>query len=497
MPGRSLEYLVNLVRELCKLPKECEWAEFKESYANPEDIGEYLSSLSNSAALHGKSAAYLVWGVHNDSHELVGTKFSPSTTKIGNEELENWLLRLLSPKIDFHFYPVTVDGKSIVLLEIPAAVRSPVQFSGVDFIRVGSYRKKLKDFPEKERALWRALDQSHFETGVAIERLTRDEVLGLLDYPTYFELLNLPLPESPDGIVSALYDDRLIARCDAGGWNITNLGGILFAKKLEDFKSLERKAMRVIVYRNDDRYITLKEQLGGKGYASGFKGLLEYINGLLPSNEVIEQAFRKTVPMYPELAVRELVANALIHQDFFVTGAGPTVEIFSNRMEITNPGIPLVSTARFLDTAPRSRNETLASLMRRFGICEERGSGVDKVVFETEFYQLPAPIFEVAGQAATRAVLFAHQPLSKMDRDARVRACYLHACLKYVKRDYLTNSSVRERFRIEPQNIASASRIIRDAVEDGLILAHDETAAPKMRKYVPFWVRENAVTDAT
>lgn len=180
------------------------------------------------------------------------------------------------------------------------------------------------------------------------------------------------------------------------------------------------------------------------------------------------------------------MANALIHQDFFISGAGPTVEIFSDRMEITNPGTPLVEIERFLDSPPRSRNETLASFMRRIGVCEERGSGVDKVVFQTEYYQLPAPMFEVTGDN-TRAVLFAHRSLTRMDKADRIRACYLHACLKYVNREYLTNSSIRERFGIEPQNIAVASRLIREAVEAGAIAPYDEAAAPKLMKYVPWW----------
>ena len=137
--------------------------------------------------------------------------------------------------------------------------------------------------------------------------------------------------------------------------------------------------MRVVQYRGNGRAETLREQEGAKGYASGFKGLIDYIHGVLPTNEVIERDLRKTVPMFPQLAVRELVANALIHQDFFATGAGPMVEIFDDRIEITNPGEPLVDTDRFVDTPPRSRNETLASLMRRYRICEERGSGIDKV----------------------------------------------------------------------------------------------------------------------
>ena len=161
---------------------------------------------------------------------------------------------------------------------------------------------------------------------------------------------------------------------------------MLFATSLSSFPGLQRKAMRVIQYRGDGRTETYKEQEGGRGYATGFEGLISYINELLPSNEVIGQALRRTVPMFPELAVRELVANALIHQDFSVTGAGPMVEIFDSRIEITNPGEPLVDTQRFLDMPPQSRNETLASLTRRFGICEERGSGIDKVVAQIELF---------------------------------------------------------------------------------------------------------------
>jgi predicted HTH transcriptional regulator len=193
-----------------------------------------------------------------------------------------------------------------------------------------------------------------------------------------------------------------------------------------------------------------------------------------------------TVPMFPELAVRELVANALIHQDFFITGAGPMVEIFDDRIEITNPGEPLVDTNRFVDTPPRSRNEALASLMRRFRICEERGSGIDKVVAQVEVFQLPAPLFE-SPEGFTRSVLFAHKPLAAMDKAERIRACYLHACLCYVTRKAMTNTTLRARFGVEDHNRAAISRMIREAVEAGAILPADPEAAPKLMRYLPFW----------
>lgn len=485
-PSRSADYLAGLVRELCKLPRETEWVEFKVNKAEPQEIGEYISALANAAALAGKASGYLVWGIEDASHNIVGSSFDPSRTKIGNEELESWLLRLLAPKIHFRFFVTDVDGQRIVLVEIERAYRQPVQFQGQEFIRVGSYKKKLKEFPEKERALWRIFDQTPFESGVARERASDEDVLQLLDYPSYCDLIGRPLPEGRQGIFGALADDTLIRPCEAGGWDITNLGAILFAKRLDEFASLGRKAMRVIVYKGNSRIETLKEQVGGKGYANGFEGLIAYINGLIPSNEVIEQALRKSVPMYPEKAVRELVANALIHQDLVVTGAGPMVEIFADRMEVTNPGKPLVSADRFVDSPPKSRNEAMASLMRRMGICEERGSGIDKVVFQTEAFQLPAPLFEVPNDS-TRAVLFAHRPLSQMDKGDRVRACYLHACLKYVNREFLTNSSLRGRFGLDRGNSATASRLIKEAVEAGQIAAVDEAAAKKLMKYVPWW----------
>lgn len=478
--------LHGILAELRKLPSETEWVEFKHNNDEPDEIGEYLSALANAAALTGKVSAWLVWGVSNDTHEVIGTTFNPTAAKVGNEELESWLLHLLSPKINFRFYRFQAEGKPVVLLEISAAFRHPVQFKGTEFIRVGSYRKKLKDFPEKERELWRVFDRTPFEKEIAAENIAAEEVLRLLDYPAYFDLLSLPLPEGRDGILSALAADDMIAPGKGGKWNITNLGAVLFAKRLADFRTLARKAVRVVLYKGENRVKTVREQEGSKGYAAGFEGLIGFVTNLLPSNEVIGQALRKQVPMFPELAIRELVANAIIHQDFHLTGTGPMVEIFAGRMEITNPGLPLVQTDRFLDSPPRSRNEALASFMRRIGVCEERGSGVDKVVIQTEVFQLPAPFFEATDEH-TRVVLFAHREFKAMDKTDRIRAAYLHACLRYVQRDYMTNTSLRERFGIDGKNSSMASRIIRDTVEAGLIRCHDETVGSRARKYLPRW----------
>lgn len=485
--NQTLEQLLSLLRELCRLPNETEWVEFKHNNDDPEMIGEYISALSNSAALVGKQSAYVVWGVNDASHDVIGTQFKPSIAKHKQQELESWLLQKTAPKIDFRFYEfIVADEFPVVILEIQAATHTPVQFDGTEFIRVGSYKKKLNEFKEKERGLWRVFDKMPFEFQSAAENIKVEEVLKLLDYPSYFDLTDQALPEGRDGILSALEAERFISKNSNGLWSISNLGAILLAKKLQDFRHLNRKAVRLILYRGNNRVETIRELEGNKGYALGFEGLIDYIKTLLPSNEEIGKAFRKEVPMYPELAIRELVANAIIHQDFSLTGTGPMIELFESRMEITNPGLPLVDTERFLDSPPQSRNEALASFMRRINICEERGTGIDKVVFQTELYQLPAPVFEVTDKH-TRAILFAYKAFTDMDKEDRMHACYMHCCLKLVNREHMNNTSLRARFNIEAKNSAMVSRIIKDTTEKGLIRPYDPEAGNKAMRYIPYW----------
>ncbi|MEZ8847085.1 ATP-binding protein [Vibrio cyclitrophicus] len=484
---QSLAQLQALLRELCHLPNETEWVEFKHNNADAPMVGEYISALANSAALLGKQSAYIVWGVDDKTQEVIGTDFKPASARHKQQELESWLLQKTAPKIHFQFYTFeNTNEKPVVILEIQAASHTPVQFDGIEYIRVGSYKKKLREFAEKERELWRVFDKVPFEQQAATENSSAEEVLQLLDYPAYFELTGQPLPEGRDGILAALQADRLISKTDSGHWSIANVGAILFAKKLQSFQHLGRKAVRLIHYRGNSRVETVRELVGNKGYAAGFEGLIDYIKTLLPANEEIGKAFRKEVPMYPELAIRELVANAIIHQDFSLTGTGPMIELFDTRMEITNPGIPLVDTDRFIDSPPQSRNEMLASFMRRINVCEERGTGIDKVIFQTELYQLPAPIFEVTDRH-TRTVLFGHKPFAEMDKEDRIRACYQHCCLRYVSREHMNNASLRERFGIETKNSATVSRVIKDAVSSGLVKPYDPEAGAKAMRYVPHW----------
>jgi predicted HTH transcriptional regulator len=301
--------------------------------------------------------------------------------------------------------------------------------------------------------------------------LNSQEVVELLDTQRFFELLRLAYPSERDGVIGRLIGERLVDEHE-DGLSIRRLGGLLLAKKLEDFPDLFRKAPRVVVYTGESKIETEEtklDQTGVKGYAVGFQGLVRFVMSQMPQNEVIEDALRRQVKLLPEIVIRELVANALIHQDFREAGTSMMVEVYSNRVEISSPGEPIVPVDRFID-GYQSRNERLADLMRRFGICEEKSSGIDKVVHAAEVFQLPAPDFR-AGYHRTQVIIYGPKTFEDMGRDDRVRACYQHCALKCVVGEQMTNQSLRERFHLPEAKSAIASQIISATLEAGLIKA--------------------------
>ena len=465
--------------------KENEFIEFKENNTKPEEIGKRISALSNGAALVGQQYGYLIFGIEDTSHKVVGTNFSPSTEKIGNEELEMWLSRMLSPRIDFRMYEFVYQDKNIAMFHIPAASSQPVNFQNNAYIRVGSITKPLKDYPEKERKLWQN-SSSEFEKEMALSSISAAEVVSLLDTQSVFDmLLKIPYPTNQGGVIDKLISEKFIERSN-GHFNITNLGALLFAKNINSFSTISRKTVRVVKYKGKGKFETEKDIIGQLGYGNGFERLLAYLSGLLPSNEIIGNAIRKEVLMYPPLALRELVANAIIHQDFRERGTSVLIEIYEDRIEISNPGKPIIDPSRFIDEY-QSRNELLASAMRRMGLCEEKGSGVDKVIQQAEFWQLPAPDFQ-AKETHTKAILYAHKEFNEMNKSDRIRACYQHSAIMYVTNQRMTNQSLRDRFKVEEQNAAVVSRIIRDALEVNMIKSEDpDSKSRKFVRYLPFW----------
>lgn len=294
------DYYISLIERLRRLPAETEWLEYKSNNTDPQMIGEYISAISNSAALERRKKGYLLWGIDDTTHKISGTDFCPGTAKKGNQELENWLVGLSNPRLNIQFIEVYVKNKKVVILEIPMASVKPAAFAGEEYIRIGSYKKKLKDFPEKERALWQLFETTPYEMRTAIENVTEEEVTQLLDCAAYYTLMKLPLPSNRSGMMHNMKDEEFIREMDNGQYAITNMGALLFAKDLNKFSHLKRKAVRVIQYKGTGRTNAIREQVFTQGYAICFDEICRYIDTLIQQEEEIHIGLRQIHRMFPE-----------------------------------------------------------------------------------------------------------------------------------------------------------------------------------------------------
>ncbi len=454
---------------------ENEHVEFKEAHNNfnTEKLMKYCVAIAN------EKGGHLVLGISNSiPRKIIGTSVFTNV-----EEIKHRILDRLHFRVDVTELSHS-DGR-ILVFQIPSRpIGHPYNFEGAYLMRSG---ESLVPMTQDQLKRIFAEGESDFLERNATDMINADEVIALLDIQKFFDLIKLSLPATRDAILNRLISEKFI-KTKNGGFFISNLGSLLLAKDLNKFDSVKRKSVRVVKYKANNKIDTEREHISNKGYAVGFEELIDYINNQLPMNEIIGKALRQEVKMYPDLAIRELVANALIHQDLVQSGSSVMIEIYSDRIEISNPGQPLIETDRFIDEY-HSRNEKLADMMRRIGICEEKGSGIDKVVSTTEIYQLPAHDVRVSS-VHTTVILFAYKEFKQMDMSDRIRACYLHCCLKYLSNERMTNQSLRERFKLEDTAAKSAtvSQIIAAAMEEGDIKPDDLAGVSKRyAKYIPFW----------
>jgi ATP-dependent DNA helicase RecG len=458
-------------------PAETERLEFKEAKLQYDTT----KLLRYCVALANEGGGYLILGVSDKRpRRVVGSQAFLSPTDLN--DIKSRIVDKLRFRVDATELQHP-DGR-VLVFEVPTRpVGQPLAFDGAYLMRAGEDLVPMT--PDVLKRIF-AEDQQDWFCQPARSDASSDDVIALLDTQTYFELLKIPYPTSRDAVLERLQSQSLIKQT-ARGWTISNIAAILLAKKLDAFSpTLARKAARVVIYEGINKLKTRNDTTGIRGYAVGFEGLVDFVHSAAPQNRFIEEVVREEVKMFPEQALRELIANALVHQDFLATGTSVMIEMYSDRIEISNPGIPPIKVERFIDEN-RSRNEQLADVMRRFGICEEKGSGIDKVVNAAEVFQLPAPDFRV-GDTRTTAVLFAHQDFADMSKTDRIRACYQHCCLLYVSNQRMSNQTLRERFRLGESQAATVSHIIGATKEAGLIKADEsESTSTRYARYLPFW----------
>lgn len=458
-------------------PTENEQLEFKEARQqfDTDKLMRYCVALAN------ERGGRLIMGVTDKSpRSVVGSAAYDSAHELNSMKARIAMKLRIRVEVAELAHP---DGRVLVWEVPPRPLGHPLDYDGAYLMRSGESLVPMT--PDQLRRIFAEGGPDWFEQH-AKTAATAEEVISLLDTQAYFDLLKLPYPTSRTGVLEKLTNEGLISHTPEG-WTISNLAAILLAKRLEAFSpALARKAPRVVIYEGTGKLVTREDKPGSRGYAVGFAGLVEFVHSAAPQNRFIEQAVREEVKMFPRQALRELIANALVHQDFLASGASVMIELYTDRVEISNPGLPPIKVERFIDEY-RSRNERLADLMRRLGLCEEKGSGVDKVVHAAELYQLPAPDFRV-GELRTTAVLFAHQNFPEMGKSDRMRACYQHCCLQYVTGERMSNQSLRQRFGLSEAKAVIVSQVIGATKEAGLIKSDSsDTLSSRYARYLPFW----------
>jgi predicted HTH transcriptional regulator len=474
-----------LDQSLGKVPQELNELDWKETLSpKKEKLCQHISAFANHPG-----GGFMVFGIEDSTAKIIGISRSEADDIV--RRLANLCREGVDPLVSIDHAIEEFKGVPLLLVFIRESAVKPVHSAHKSiedsFIRSGGTTRKASR--QEVGGLLLNSKTPVFEELHASKLKNQVEVMTLLDYASIYKLLRKPVPTNADEIMYWLVQEKMIVDVDGQGYYITNFGALAAAQSLNEFDSLARKSVRVIKYEGKNKAGGSKEYPGNKGYAIGFEGLIQFVKSLLPGSEIIKDALRHETSIYPEIALREIIANTLIHQDFTIRGSGPMIELFDDRIEFSNPGklLPSKKIDRLIRTTPESRNEVLAQAFRRYNICEERGSGFEKAVIAIELYGLPPLKFEES-ENSFKVILSAPRSFSEMTDQERIDACYQHAVIQYYGSGGMTNASLRQRFKMSDKQASQISRLIKVAIEVGKIKPKEtESDSKKFALYWPYW----------
>ena len=388
--------LQQLLIELTNLPNETEWVEFKVNNDKPQEIGEYISAISNSACILNKDFGYVVWGINDKTHEIIGTKFSPKKMKVRNEELENWLSHLLNPRINFFIYEFYQSNNKIVIFKIQSALNIPVEFSGQAFIRVGSYKKKLKDYPEKQRLIWNKLITDDWSS-----QIISDASINSLDASAIEKAKANFIKKNPKffndinnwGDVNFLNKAKLTI-----DGQITNTAIILLGKS-ESEHYLKPSIAKI-------SWILRNVEGNDKDYEHFSPPFLLAVDRVFSKIRNLKYRFLQKdsliadeINMYDDWIIREALHNCIAHQDYRLTGRITIIEK-PNELIFTNLGsfLPGDLEEYIQRDIPPSiyRNRFLTDAMVNLNMIDTIGSGIRKMYLRQRERFFPMPDYDLS-----------------------------------------------------------------------------------------------------
>jgi ATP-dependent DNA helicase RecG len=393
---------IALIDCLRALPKEREWFEFKRNHYEPQVLGEYLSALANAACLAGEPRGYLVFGIDNETHDVVGTRLDPYATKAkGNQDLLPWLAAGLRPNTGFHAHIVEHPRGRLVLFEVGPAQDQPVSFLGAAFVRVGSSKTDLARHPEKARAIWaRRRDWS--------AEVCQAATLAELDPDAVGKAREQFMVKHPGQAseVAGWDDVTLLNKARVLKQGAVTHAALVLLGRTEAAALLSPAVAKISwVLKDADNRELDYEHLGPPFLLAGDrlqKRIRNLIVRALPSGTL----FPQEITQYDPWVIREALHNCIAHQDYGLQGRIVVVE-FPDRVLLTNVGefLPGDVETVIRQDAPQAiyRNPFLADAMVELNLVDTQGGGIKRMFEAQRRRSFPLPDYDL-GESGRVAV---------------------------------------------------------------------------------------------
>jgi ATP-dependent DNA helicase RecG len=393
----NVEELKSLLEDLCSLPSETEWVEFKSNYLRSEEIGEYLSALSNSACLHRKPKGYLVFGIENNTHVIKGTTFDPTKEKgKGNQDIQIWLAAGLRPNAGFYAYPFKYHGKPVVVFEINAAIDSPVSFYGKAWVRIGSSKTRLSNYPEMEREIWSRRNQIDWSAQVC-----KGATINDLDPKAILKAREEYKVKYPQKIEEAekWNDIQFLNKSKLTIHGKITKASIILLGKPESAALLSPAVARISWFLKDENNREKDYEHFDPPFLLNVDRVFSKVRNLKYRHMPSGTLFPMETTQYDHWVIREALHNCIAHQDYHLHGRINLVET-PLMLILTNVGSFLpgsVETVIQQDAPPEVyRNLFLSTAMVNLNMIDTQGGGIRKM-FETQMRRyFPLPDYDLS-----------------------------------------------------------------------------------------------------
>ncbi len=484
-----MDYLESLCLELiekslapfpCEL-NELDWKEALSS--NGEKLSKHLSAFAN---LPG--GGFLVYGI--DDHGKVIGVGSEGEIKNITSSLSNVARHNLKPEIKIEFVKFKHSGRLLLAAYIHESVQKPVSLKnkGLEFsyIRVAGNTRQMSE-PELRAAMLSSRMLRYEELPAVLPISNQSKWVDLFDFSEFVKRTNPTPINNKEALNEHLFHHKLLLKTK-GKYLPTNLCVLLCAEDFRAFPGYEKFAIRITEYDGSSKISSKRDIFFNQGYSLTLDDAVSKISSLLSHRESIKKASRINESLVPEIAIRELLANAIIHRDYTQNNGFVTVDIFSDRIEITNPGglLPEISSDRLIDHPSKTRNEVLADIMRKTHFAEEKGSGYDKVVNSIEINVLP-PIKWRLEQDYFCVILYMPKKFSETEKEERIEAVFQHSCLNLVSNKRTANKSIRHRFAFGDHEQTKTLRLIQDCLKAGRIKCANSKDLRRDWHYLPYF----------